>query len=319
LRYSSHKSALPGLVVLALRTAAGNRFIIFSPTANTFFTRSPFKYRFGGRVMIQVEGLSVVYPGGVSALRSVTLHVRKGEFTVVLGRSGAGKSTLLRCLNYLTRPTSGMVAVDGLGSLDSAARLREHRRRTGVIYQLHQLLPRLTALRNVLVGRLGHSSTWRSLLPFSRADQELALRCLERVGLLDKALRRVDELSGGERQRVGIARALAQQPRLILADEPVASLDPNTADSMLALLHAICKRDGLTAVVSLHQVALARRYAERIVGIAAGSVVFDGPPTDLTAADLDTIYAPPSAAAVCRNGRPVEESRSLPDEARWSV
>ena len=269
--------------------------------------------------MIQVEGLSVVYPGGVSALRSVSLRFRKGEFTVVLGRSGAGKSTLLRCLNYLIRPTAGTVTVDGLGALDRAARLREHRRRTGVIYQLHQLLPRLTALRNVLVGRLGHISTWRSLLPFSRADQELALCCLERVGLLDKALRRIDELSGGERQRVGIARALAQQPLLILADEPVASLDPNTADHMLALLHAICKRDGLTAVVSLHQVALARRYAERIVGIAGGSVVFDGPPTELSAADLDTIYAPSPTAPATRNGQPADEPRSTPDDARWSV
>lgn len=243
--------------------------------------------------MIRVEGLSVVYPGGVAALQSVGLDVRAGEFMVVLGRSGAGKSTLLRCLNGLVRPTAGSVRVDGIGLLDRASRLREHRRRTGMVFQLHHLIDRLTALRNVLTGRLGHHSPWRSLLPLPRADRELALRCLERVGLFEKALHRVDRLSGGERQRVGIARALAQQPRLLLADEPVANLDPATAERMLTLLRGICRADGLTAVVSLHQVDLARRYGERIVGLARGTIVFDGPVAALTEADLRRIYGSP--------------------------
>jgi len=159
-----------------------------------------------------------------------------------------------------------------------------------MIFQQHQLIGRHSAWENVLLGRLAYYSTWRSLLPLPRRDQVLALECLARVGLLSKALERVDALSGGEQQRVGIARALAQQPRLILADEPVASLDPATAQKIMDLLQDICQNDGITAIVSLHQVELALAYADRIVALAKGRIVFDGPPADLNPTRLDGIY-----------------------------
>jgi phosphonate transport system ATP-binding protein len=168
--------------------------------------------------------------------------------------------------------------------------VRTHRRQTAMIFQQHQLIGRHTGWKNVLLGRLAYYSTWRSLLPLPYGDQVLALECLERVGLLNKAMERVDALSGGEQQRVGIARALAQQPRLILADEPVASLDPATAQKIMDQLQDICQNDGITAIVSLHQVELALAYADRIVALAKGKIVFDGPPADLNPARLEGIY-----------------------------
>ncbi|MBY0339088.1 MAG: phosphonate ABC transporter ATP-binding protein [Acetobacteraceae bacterium] len=238
--------------------------------------------------MIRVEGLEVVYPGGNRALAATTLAFQPGAFTVLLGASGAGKSTLLRSLNGLVRPTAGRVEADGVG--DIRRELRAHRAATGMIFQQHQLIGRLTVLSNVLMGRLGHHSTLRSLLPLPRAEKLLALEAIGRVGLLDHALRRADQLSGGQQQRVGIARALVQKPRLILADEPVASLDPATADRVLGLLHGICRQDRLTAVVSLHQLDFARRYADRIVALAGGHVVFDGRPEMLTPDIVTRIY-----------------------------
>jgi phosphonate transport system ATP-binding protein len=167
-----------------------------------------------------------------------------------------------------------------------------------MIFQQHQLIGRLSVLRNVLTGRLGHHSTLRTFLPAPHADRLIALDCLDRVGLLDKALARVDQLSGGQQQRVGIARAIAQRPAIVLADEPVASLDPASAEQVLDLIHGICKADGITAVVSLHQIELARRFADRLVGVCAGRVVFDGRAGELRQADLDRIYRrPPGPAA----------------------
>ena len=168
--------------------------------------------------------------------------------------------------------------------------MRELRCSTGVIFQQHQLITSQTALKNVLVGRLGGYTSFRSLFPLPKREREFALECLERVGLLDKALKRVDNLSGGEQQRVGIARALAQKPQMILADEPVASLDPATADKVLALLHQITKEDVIPAVLSLHQVEFAKKYADRIIGLSAGSVVFDGNPQRLSSELLQQIY-----------------------------
>ncbi len=243
-----------------------------------------------GPPFLRLENVSVAFPGGHTALRSVTATVARGERAILLGRSGAGKSTLLRCLNLLQRPTEGRVHVADLGDLDARDALREHRRRTGMVFQDHHLIGRRTALQNVLTGRLGFHSSLRSLLPMPAADVRLAMECLDRVGLADKALRRVDRMSGGERQRVGIARALVQGPRLLLADEPVASLDPATAEQVLDLLVRICREDGLTAVLSLHQVDLARTYGERILGLARGEIVFDGPPSDLAEAPLRRIY-----------------------------
>jgi phosphonate transport system ATP-binding protein len=248
--------------------------------------------------MIQAEHVEVVYPNGTRALESTSVAFERGAFTVLLGASGAGKSTLLRSLNGLVRPTAGTVRSDAADVLGSRAALRRHRRSTGMVFQQHQLIGRASVLDNVLTGRLGYHSAWRTLLPFSPAEKRRALDAIERVGLIECALRRADQLSGGQQQRVGIARALVQRPALILADEPVASLDPATADRVLGLLHGICKADAITAIVSLHQLDFARRYADRIVALAQGRVVFDGPPGRLNAQTVERIYGPGSAHGV---------------------
>jgi phosphonate transport system ATP-binding protein len=240
--------------------------------------------------LLTLRDACVTYPGGVTGLARTSLQFVPGEFSVLLGPSGAGKSTLLRSLNGLVPLSSGSLSTARLGMLQSAAAWREHRRDTGMVFQQHQLIGRLSVLRNVLTGRLAFVSTLRSLWPASAADRRIALEALERVGLLETALRRTDQLSGGQQQRVGIARALAQQPRLLLADEPVASLDPATASKVLELLHGICRETGIAAIVSLHQVDLARRFADRIVGVARGSVVFDGPAERLDDATLNIVY-----------------------------
>jgi phosphonate transport system ATP-binding protein len=239
---------------------------------------------------VVVDQVEVTYASGARALQPTRLAIGRGEFVVLLGASGAGKSTLLRTLNGLVKPSSGRVLVPELGLLSDPRVLRLHRRRTGMVFQQHHLIGRATALRNVLTGRLGYHRALATLLPWSRAEQERALSALVRVGLLPFALQRADQLSGGQQQRVGIARALVQQPRMLLADEPVASLDPATAERVLGLLQTICRTDGLTAVVSLHQVDLARRFADRIVGLSAGRVIFDGAPADLDDAAVARLY-----------------------------
>lgn len=242
--------------------------------------------------MISVSELAVTYANGHQALKPVSIAFKRGELTVLLGASGAGKSTLLRCLNGLVAPSAGLVSSAHHPDIGAdAAILRDHRRRTGMIFQHHQLIPRRSALQNVLTGRLSFHSAWRSLLPLPQEDMQLALACLERVGLLKFANTRVDRLSGGQQQRVGIARALASQPEVLIADEPVASLDPASADSVMDLIKDICAGDGLTTVVSLHQLELARRVADRIIGIRAGEVVFDGAPQALCEATIASIYA----------------------------
>ncbi|GAA1809792.1 MULTISPECIES: phosphonate ABC transporter ATP-binding protein [Brevibacterium] len=240
--------------------------------------------------MIELTDVSKTYQGGVQALGTTDLSIESGKVTVLLGPSGAGKSTLLRCMNLLVTPSTGTVRVEGVPALESRKDLRHHRRRTGMVFQHHQLIPRYTALRNVLLGRVGYYSFWRSLLPFSRSDERIALESLDRVGLLDKALTRVNNLSGGMQQRVGIARALAQQPDLILADEPVASLDPASARRVMDLLRRVCQESGITLIASLHQVDLALEHADRIVGLARGRIVYDGPAAGVTDADLRLIY-----------------------------
>jgi phosphonate transport system ATP-binding protein len=246
------------------------------------------------RYTIQTESLSVTYSNGAVALAPVDLTIKPGSFTVLLGASGAGKSTLLRSLNGLVRPSQGRVLDCRGDDIAEGRTLRHHRRETGMIFQQHQLIGRVSVLGNVLMGRLGYHTSLRTLLPLNAQEKRLALEALERVGLLDKALARADQLSGGQQQRVGIARALVQQPRLILADEPVASLDPATAERVLTLLHGICRADGLTAVVSLHQLDFARRFGERIIGLAAGRVVFDGPPDRLDDATAARLYGAPT-------------------------
>jgi phosphonate transport system ATP-binding protein len=244
--------------------------------------------------MLHLQNVNVTFNQHVRALTDVNLQFRQGQFTVLLGQSGAGKSTLLRCLNLLNMPTTGLVIGDNdlpLSALKKTApKLRAHRRQMAMVFQMHQLILRQSAVRNVLNGMLGVQAFWHSLLPTPRPDLHAALSCLERVGLLHKATTRCDQLSGGERQRVGIARALAQRPRYLLADEPVASLDPGTAGKVLDLIRKVCNEDHITAIVSLHQVDLAKAYAQRVIALADGQVIFDGPPHELSDTHLHRIY-----------------------------
>ena len=245
---------------------------------------------------VSLRDIEVIYENGTVALEPLTLDIARNELTVLLGPSGAGKSSLLRALNHLVIPTRGEVSIRGLGVLATGPTLRRHRRETGMIFQQHQLLGRLTVLQNVLLGRLGHYPAWRTLFPMPAREQEWALDCLDRVGLFEKALVRCDALSGGQQQRVGIARALAQRPRLLLADEPVASLDPAASERILSLLSEICRQDRIPAVVSLHQLEYARAYANRIIGLSHGRLVYDGPPQGLSAEVLTDIYGTPTGA-----------------------
>lgn len=255
--------------------------------------------------LIRLANLAKRFPNGSEALRGVSLEVTKGSFVVILGPSGAGKSTLLRSINGLDQPSSGVVAIHDQPL--TRRNLRQVRKTVAMVFQHFNLVGRLNVLTNVLLGRLAHQSTWGSLLGlfymFGREDIDLAHRMLARVGLVEKAWARADQLSGGQQQRVGIARALAQEPQVVLADEPVASLDPVTGLEIMELLRTICASDGITMIVNLHQVELARRFADRIVGLNAGQVVFDGPPAELNAAALDRIYARPLAAEPALEGQ----------------
>lgn len=239
--------------------------------------------------MIRVRQLTKHY-GANPVLRGIDLDVEPGEFVVVLGQSGAGKSTLLRCMNRLVRADSGTLQVAGIDAL-AARDPRELRRQVAMIFQHHNVVPRLSVLKNVLTGRLGAVSTLSSILQlFRHDDMVLAMQCLERVELAHKAGERTDALSGGQMQRVGIARALAQQPQVILADEPVASLDPKTSRLVLQYLRDASSDLGITVLCNLHQVDYAREFADRIIGLAHGRLVFDGTPTSLSDADLQRIY-----------------------------
>lgn len=240
--------------------------------------------------ILSLHGVEVVYPNGTRALNETTCEFADGELTVLLGPSGAGKSTLLRTLNMLTRPSAGSIAAAGRGTLRTESDIRAHRRDTAMIFQQHQLIGRMSALRNVLISRLGRHSVWSSMTGFSKAERHLALASLKRVGLFDKALTRCDSLSGGQQQRVGIARALTQEPKLILADEPIASLDPASSDRVMTILRDVCREDRIPVIVSLHQLDFAKAYADRIIGLSGGEIVFDGPPTDLTDIALTRIY-----------------------------
>ena len=234
--------------------------------------------------MIRIRRLTKEYPGGTRALDGVSLDVADGEFVALIGPSGAGKSSLLRCVNGLVAPTSGEVVVDRLMVTGAPEdRLRQVRARVGFVFQQFNLLRRLTVLQNVLVGRLAHTSQWRSLLGWFEADDVARSRSvLGRVGLEGLADRRADTLSGGQQQRVAIARALVQEPRIMLADEPMASLDPALSHTVMELLRRINREDGITIITSLHVLELARRYGRRIVGLRDGRVVHDGPPESLT-------------------------------------
>lgn len=242
--------------------------------------------------MLEVRNLGLVYPNGYEALKSVSLSASNGEVIGIVGRSGAGKSTLLRCINGLERPTSGSVVLDGVEVSGLPPReLRRLQGQIGFIWQEFNLVDRLTVMNNVLTGRLAQAPTFgSSLFHFGRSHREIAVRSLSRVNMLHRATQRADRLSGGEKQRVAIARALAQEPRVILADEPVASLDPELSEQILADLASIARAEGVPTLINLHAVELARRYCDRIVGIARGVIAFDGPPAALDEAALDRIY-----------------------------
>jgi phosphonate transport system ATP-binding protein len=229
--------------------------------------------------------------GNTVAVKNVTFAVKRGEFLVILGPSGAGKSTLMRCINHLAAPNAGRVFVNGREVTGAARELRKLRQGIGMVFQQFNLVPRLSVMMNVLAGRLSYRSAWRSLFySFSREDRAIALEALEMVGLGHKAFQRADTLSGGEQQRVGIARALTQRPSVILADEPVASLDPKIARQVLGYLKEISQRLGISVICNLHQIDFAREYAQRIIGLARGELVFDGAPDELTPEVIERIY-----------------------------
>lgn len=242
--------------------------------------------------MLQLSKLTKTYKTGDQALKSINLEVPKGQVLALIGPSGAGKSTLIRCINRLVEPTSGAITLDGknLVTLGSAS-LRKARREMGMIFQEYALVERLTVMENVLSGRLGYVGFWRSFLRrYPQSDVDEAFRLLDRVGLLHMADKRADELSGGQRQRIGICRALIQNPKLLLIDEPTASLDPKTSRQIMRLITELCTERGLAAIINIHDVALAQMFVPRVVGLRFGEIVFDGQPTELTPDKLTEIY-----------------------------
>ena len=242
--------------------------------------------------MLRIENLTKVYRTGDKALTDVTFTVPGAQVVGLIGPSGAGKSTLIRCVNRLVEPSSGKVFLNDLDvtALPRGA-LRRARRRMGMIFQEYALVERLSVMENVLSGRLGYVGFWASYFRrFPQEDVDRAFALLERVGLSDHFDKRADALSGGQRQRVGIARALAQEPELLLIDEPTASLDPKTSRQIMRLIREICAESGLPAIINIHDVVLAQAFTDRIVGLRGGRVVFDGPPITLTDDALTAIY-----------------------------
>jgi phosphonate transport system ATP-binding protein len=237
--------------------------------------------------MLEVQNLTKIYPDGTVALKDVSFTVAPGEFLVVIGLSGSGKSTLLRCINRLIDPTEGRILWGGVDvTAAQGEQLRHIRRQIGMVFQQFNLVKRSSVLTNVLAGRLGYTPTAASLVHrFSAADRERARKSLERAGISDQAHKQARELSGGQQQRVGIARALMQEPRMILADEPVASLDPVLAHSILGHLEKLNREDGITIICSLHYLDLVQRYASRVIGLRAGRLVWRGTDEDIRRMD----------------------------------
>ncbi|WP_323798411.1 phosphonate ABC transporter ATP-binding protein [Nisaea sp.] len=268
--------------------------------------------------MLRLEGLSKVYGTGDRALTDVSFTVEPGQVVGLIGPSGAGKSTLIRCINRLVEPSAGKIS---LGDLDitqlSRGGLRQARRRIGMIFQEYALVERLTVMENVLSGRLGYVGFWRSFFrKFPPEAVENAYRLLNRVGLSDHVNKRADALSGGQRQRVGIARALEQDPDLLLIDEPTASLDPKTSRQIMRLIIEICDERGLPAIINIHDVALAQQFVQRIIGLQGGKVVFDGSPDELDADVLTRIYGEEDWSATIRK---VDEDADDTEESAEAI
>jgi phosphonate transport system ATP-binding protein len=242
--------------------------------------------------MIEFKNAGKTYPNGTKALEKVNLTIAQGEFVAVIGLSGAGKSTLIRLVNKMIPITEGSLSVDGVdvGPLNGGA-LRKFRRNIGMVFQSFNLVYRTSVLNNVLASRVADLGFWRTLFGlYSKKDKLLALESLKKVNILEKAFVRVDQLSGGQQQRVALARTLAQKPKIILADEPVASLDPITANLIMKDFKRINEQENITIVVNMHHVDLALKYAKRVVGIKKGNVVFDGPSETVTENTLKEIY-----------------------------
>jgi phosphonate transport system ATP-binding protein len=267
-----------------------------------------------------IDHLTKIYPNGTKGVDDVSLTIDKGEFLVLIGLSGSGKSTLLRCINRLVEPSSGRVIFDGQDV--TAARggdLRRIRRQMGMIFQQFNLVKRVSVFSNALAGRLGYRSTAATMAGrASKDDVALAFENLGRVGILEKTYQRADALSGGQQQRVGIARALMQRPRLMLADEPVASLDPATSHSVMKYLEEINRKDGITVICSLHFLSLARRYGTRVVALNAGRIVFDGSPAEIDERRFKDIYGEEAIEVEIGPGRDIDRAVIAADPAAVS-
>ncbi|MBM7570665.1 phosphonate ABC transporter ATP-binding protein [Aquibacillus albus] len=242
--------------------------------------------------MIEFKNLSLTYPNGTKGLKNINIKINEGEFVVIVGLSGAGKSTFIRSINRLVTPTEGDLLVDGENILKHNGKsLRELRKKVGMIFQNYNLVKRSTVLKNVISGRLGYTGTLKSILNmYSKEDMNMAYENLKRVNIEEKLYSRADELSGGQQQRVSIARVLTQKPNVILADEPVASLDPPTSHQVMTYLRQINKEDKITTIVNLHFIDMAMEYADRIIGMRAGEVVYDGPVSEVTEKTFEEIY-----------------------------
>ena len=262
--------------------------------------------------MLELRQLEKRYPTGDLALKSVSLHVGAGEVLGLIGPSGAGKSTLIRCVNRLVQPSGGQIYLDGqdLSAL-SPSSLRNARRQIGMIFQEYALVERLTVMENLLSGRLGYTGFWASWFrQFKNDDIAQAYLLLERVGLNGMENKRADALSGGQRQRVGIARALMQSPKLLLVDEPTASLDPKTSRQIMRLILELCQERGLAAIVNIHDVVLATEFLPRIVGLRAGSVVYDGSASNIDKTVLTNIYGDEDWTAITQSMQATAEDDS---------
>lgn len=242
--------------------------------------------------ILEFQHVSKVYNNTTKALDDLSFSVKEGEFLSIIGPSGAGKSTVLRCINRLVDATDGKIIYNGKDIMHINKRqLRNVRTKTGMIFQHYNLVDRLSVMENVLHGRLGQKSTFSGMVGhYSESEKEQAFAILEELGLAEQAYKRCDALSGGQKQRVGIARAIMQQPKLILCDEPIASLDPKASKTIMDHLAQINQSMQITCIVNLHQVDVAMKYSQRILGIAAGKLVFDGTPSELTQEKIHEIY-----------------------------
>lgn len=242
--------------------------------------------------LLDISDLQVVYPNGHEALKHISLQAEAGEIIAIIGRSGAGKSTLLRCINGMQPATRGRIVLDGdeISAMNERA-LRRARSSIGFVWQEFNLVERLPVMTNVLTGRLGHNNPFASFFGyFNPEHREIALKSLSRVNMMHRARNRADKLSGGEKQRVSIARAIAQEPKILLADEPVASLDPELSMQVLGDLARVAREVGVLTLINIHQVEFAVQFCDRIIGIAQGEVEYDGAPDGLTGPVLDRIY-----------------------------